>query len=313
MQLSTLTFISQILLRATFTQTQHSRRSQRAPPAVTSDLPAGTWRYVNSIPLKGDTAARVRPRHGSPRLHVLTGGTEPGPWKCTWRQRHFGSLPFCCCCCCFFPSLLLVLLLVFFFLSVCFGLVWLLFFFFLPWDSRSPPQLNAVQTPDHPQPPAQRSSNPPPSPAAGARTPKMAEGSWCLRGHSLHRRNAAAPASAALLHARETRSSPRGSLSRCSPARRGQPASRPPPAAGGEVVRAARGQRTPPQPPRAARSAFSPSHGGGEGWGGVEAPHSPSTHSSSTLVSRLAARSPTANAPNISRPTTRNLPQFFWM
>lgn len=85
----------------------------------------------------------------------------------------------------------------------------------------------------------------------------------------------------------------------------------PSPAAGGEVVRAARGQRTPPQPPRAARSAFSPSHGGGEGWGGVEAPHSPSTHSSSTLVSRLAARSPTANAPNISRPTTRNLPQFF--
>lgn len=37
----------------------------------------------------------------------------------------------------------------------------------------------------------------------------------------------------------------------------------------------------------------------------------PSTHSSSTLVSRLAAFNPTAKAPNMRRPTTKNLPQFF--
>lgn len=37
----------------------------------------------------------------------------------------------------------------------------------------------------------------------------------------------------------------------------------------------------------------------------------PSTHNSSTLVSRLAAFNPTAKAPNMRRPTTKNLPQFF--
>ena len=55
---------------------------------------------------------------------------------------------------------------------------------------------------------------------------------------------------------------------------------------------------------------------GGPGWGDERAPRRaqsflPSTHSSSTLVSRLAAFNPTAKAPNMRRPTTKNLPQFF--
>lgn len=39
----------------------------------------------------------------------------------------------------------------------------------------------------------------------------------------------------------------------------------------------------------------------------------PSTQSFSTSVSKLAALRPTANAPKIIRPTTKNFPQFFCM